>query len=103
MAYAGGTTIKKYPERLSTINWQELYANQDGYLLLEDLKAQWKDFLDPDYVLIDSRTGHTDVGGICTRQLPDAVICLFFPTIQNLNGLVPIVNGIRKENKKRKK
>jgi tetratricopeptide (TPR) repeat protein len=86
-----------YGLRLASIDWQRLYREYDGYLMFEDLKAQWKQFLDPDYVLIDSRTGHTDVGGICTRQLPNAVVVLFFPNEQNLRGLTKVVADIRKE------
>ena len=92
-----GSQHETYAQRLSSINWRYLYEEQEGYLLFEDLKQQWKEYLDPDYVLIDSRTGHTDVGGICTRQLPDAVVCLFFPTEQNLLGLIPVVSRIRDE------
>ena len=88
-----------YPARLSSIDWRSLYAKEDGYFLFEDLKLQWQEFIDPDYVLIDSRTGYTDVGGICTRQLPDSVICIFFPTEQNLHGLQKVVSRIRNENK----
>lgn len=97
-----GRRDEKYADLMNFINWGELYDKKDGYLLLEDLKAQWKNFLEPDYVLIDSRTGHTDEGGICTRQLPDAVVCLFFPNRQNLIGLTRIVNRVRKENDIRK-
>lgn len=86
-----------YGGRLNSINWQKLYEQNAGYLLFEDLKAQWAASLRPDYVLIDSRTGHTDVGGICTRQLPDAVTILFFPNDQNLLGLDRIVSDIRAE------
>lgn len=97
-----GRRDEKYSDLMNSISWRELYDKRDGYLLLEDLKAQWKNYLKPDYVLIDSRTGHTDEGGICTRQLPDAVVCLFFPNRQNLIGLTRIVNRIRKENNIRK-
>lgn len=86
-----------YGERLASIDWGELYAKQAGFLALEDLKAQWKNAFAPDYVLIDSRTGHTDVAGICTRQLPDAVVVLFFPNDQNLAGLRKVVRDIRAE------
>ena len=81
------------------IDWAELYEKRDGYLLFEDIKAQWQHVVDPDYVLIDSRTGHTDTGGICTRQLPDAVAILFFPNEQNLRGLTKVVNDIRSESR----
>jgi len=97
-----GNRDERYADRLNSISWRNLYSEKDGYLLLEDLKAQWKNRLNPDYVLIDSRTGHTDEGGICTRQLPDAVVCLFFPNRQNLIGLTSIVNRIRKENSEEK-
>lgn len=84
-----------YPGRLASIDWARLYSEQSGYLLMENLKAQWQHELTPDYVLIDSRTGHTDVGGICTRQLPDAVVIMFFPNDQNLAGLTRIVRDIQ--------
>jgi cellulose biosynthesis protein BcsQ len=92
-----GKQDEMYGQRLASIDWQRLYTEYDGYLMFEDLKAQWKELLDPNYVLIDSRTGHTDVGGICTRQLPDAVTILFFPNEQNLFGLKKVVSNIRKE------
>ena len=93
----------EYRRRLASINWQRLYNEQDGYLFFEDLKAQWKEAFDPDYVLIDSRTGHTDVEGICTRQLPDAAVILFFPNEQNLCGLREVVNDIKAESERTRK
>lgn len=92
-----GTGDCNYRKQLSAIHWQTIYAEHDGYLMIEDLKAQWQDSFAPDYVLIDSRTGHTDVEGICTRQLPDAVVLLFFPNEQNLAGLKEVVNDIRSD------
>jgi cellulose biosynthesis protein BcsQ len=86
-----------YGDNFKSIIWQELYEKHDGYLLFEDLKQQWKRTLLPDYVLIDSRTGHTDISGICTRQLPDAVTMLFFPSDSNLRGLKTMVEEIRGE------
>ena len=86
-----------YAANFNQIDWGELYEKHDGYLLLEDLKEQWKRIVQPDYVLIDSRTGHTDTGGICTRQLPDSVVILFFPNEQNLRGLTEVVRDIRSE------
>lgn len=88
---------ESYATSFNQIDWIELYKRHDGFLLFEDLKAQWKKAVNPDYVLIDSRTGHTDTSGICTRQLPDAVVILFFPNEQNLRGLIDVVGDIRKE------
>lgn len=84
-----------YQSLFSSINWQELYEKKNGYFLLEDLRAQWEKTLKPDYVFIDSRTGYTDIAGICTRQLPDAVCMLFTPNRQNLTGLSKITAEIK--------
>jgi len=94
---AAGKQDSTYDESFKSIDWPRFYEREQGFLFFEDLKIQWKDQLKFDYVLIDSRTGHTDVGGICTRQLPDSVVVLFFPDEQNLRGLVPIVEDIRRE------
>lgn len=92
-----GRRNSHYDQLLSKIHWQQLYDELEGFFLFEDLKRQWESEFAPDYVLIDSRTGHTDVGGICTRQLADLVVILFTPNEQNLKGLPPIVKAIRKE------
>jgi MinD-like ATPase involved in chromosome partitioning or flagellar assembly len=97
-----GKRDEQFARKLSGINWKKLYDNYDGFLMFEDLKAQWAKSFQPDYVLIDSRTGHTDIEGICTRQLPDAVVILFFPNEQNLVGLKSTVSSIRSEKKRLK-
>jgi MinD-like ATPase involved in chromosome partitioning or flagellar assembly len=94
-----GQRDEKYDNRFRSMDWADLYARQDGFLLFEDLKAQWNKVLKMDYVLIDSRTGYTDVGGICTRQLPNAVVIFFFPNEQNRQGLTSIISQIREEAK----
>ena len=88
---------KTYTSNFGQVDWNELYERNDGYLLFEDLKEQWKRHIEPDYVLIDSRTGYTDTSGICTRQLPNSVVIFFFPNEQNLRGLTEVVRDIRSE------
>jgi MinD-like ATPase involved in chromosome partitioning or flagellar assembly len=85
--------------RFEKLDLGHLYQKGDGYLILENLKGLWKREIIPDYVFIDSRTGYNEVAGICTRQLPDAVIATFIPSPQNLNGLREIVDQIRAQNK----
>ena len=92
-----------YAANFNQVDWGDLYERRDGFLLFEDIREQWKQTLKPDYVLIDSRTGHTDTSGICTRQLPDAVVVLFFPNEQNLRGLVDVVGDIRAEAESQRK
>lgn len=91
-----GKADAKYSERLGRIDWPSLYNEKSGFLLFEDLKQQWREsdrgFT---YVLIDSRTGHTDVGGICTRQLADIDVMMFMPNSQNISGMSHVVNEMR--------
>jgi len=96
---AGARTGTNYAEALNAIDWRSLYSERHGFLLMEDMKQQWAQYRNKgfDYVLIDSRTGHTDVGGICTRQLPDAIVAMFVPTKQNVDGLVPVIEAARRE------
>ena len=86
-----------YRSALANLDWQRLYKEEDGFLLFEDMKKGWEEGLKPDYVLIDSRTGDTDVLGICTRQLPDSVVLMFTPNEQNLAGLENVCRDIRRE------
>ena len=88
-----GRRNSNYAQKLNDIDWNNLYEKEDGYFLFEDVKEQWnKDF---QYVLIDSRTGHTDVGGLCTRHLADKIVFVFAPNEQNRAGAESILPGIR--------
>ena len=91
-----GALNDDYGRRLSAIDWNELYLKYDGYVMFEDLREQWR-MLGYDYVLLDSRTGVTDVGGICTRHLPDAVVMMFRPDDQSLRGTAGVADAIRNE------
>jgi MinD-like ATPase involved in chromosome partitioning or flagellar assembly len=92
----------EYRRMLNALNWQTLYEKDEGFLLFEDTRSQWEAELHPDYVLIDARTGHTDIEGICTRQLPDAVVLIFYPNEQNLVGLIEVCRHIREEKSRKK-
>jgi cellulose biosynthesis protein BcsQ len=90
-----GKRDKGYRTKLHSIDWPRLYSEHEGYLMFEDMKQQWAGHFD--YVLIDSRTGHTDIGGICTRHLPDVVVLMFFPNAENIGGLEVVVDEIRQQ------
>ena len=94
---AAGREDAAYRGFLARLDWPFLYERQDGFLFLEDTKRQFETRFQVDYLLVDSRTGHTDVEGICMRQLPDAVVIMFFPNQQNLVGLQSVCQSIRDE------
>jgi hypothetical protein len=39
-------------------------------------------------VLIDSRTGLTDIRGICTMLMPEKLVVVFTPNRQSLTGVI---------------
>lgn len=94
-----GSGSDAYGSNLAKIDWQSLYRDHEGFLLIEDLRKQWEEYISPDYVLIDSRTGYTDESGICTRQLPDHTIAMFFLNNQNLTGMARVFSDIRHDTK----
>lgn len=51
---------------------------------LEDLREEW--LREYDHVLVDSRTGITDVGGICAAQLPDLLVLCVNMNAQSIEG-----------------
>src|SRR5579871_5703166 len=63
-----------YVQRMQTLNWDTLYNEHNLGNFLERIRDDWKQSLD--FILIDSRTGITDIGGICTVQLPDLLVLL---------------------------
>jgi hypothetical protein len=50
-----------------------------------------------DVVLIDSRTGITQMGGVCTRQLADVVVAFCVPNAQNVTGVASMVKSFLRE------
>ncbi len=72
----------EYAERVNKFNWEELYKKSPHLIrvLAETLAKEYA------YVLIDSRTGVTDISGICTMMLPEKLVMVFTPNFQSLNG-----------------
>lgn len=89
-----------YRRRLVEIDWASLYKEEEGCQLFEDLRSQWKSDA-YDYVLIDSRTGFTDVAGICTMQLPDCVALVMQPNLANENGILKVYESLSQQAYKR--
>ncbi|ROP38193.1 tyrosine-protein kinase family protein [Saccharothrix texasensis] len=86
---AAGRDDGSYLERMQRIDWEDLYRR--GFAdFLESCREQWIE--DYDFVLIDSRTGISDIAGICTAQLPDRLAVLFTANEQNLKDVVDVVH-----------
>jgi hypothetical protein len=81
-----------YSERVNTFDWRRFYEFGGGRLL-----DRAKEFCIESYefTLIDSRTGVSDTSGICTIQLPDALVACFTLNRQSIEGASAIIRSVR--------
>jgi tetratricopeptide (TPR) repeat protein/MinD-like ATPase involved in chromosome partitioning or flagellar assembly len=86
---SAGNQNDSYAGRVQAINWTALYETNELGKSLELARNEWKSQFD--FVFIDSRTGITDAGGICTVQLPDVLAFVFTANRQSLDGAVDVV------------
>ncbi|MCG8921842.1 KGGVGR-motif variant AAA ATPase [Lentzea sp. CC55] len=78
-----------YARRMQSLDWEDLYRR--GFAAhLEEYREEW--IAKYDFVLIDSRTGVSDIAGICTAQLPDRLVVVFTANDQNLNDVVDVAH-----------
>ncbi len=82
-----------YSRNVNAFNWQSFYDRLGGGVFLESVKARMRK--EYDYVLIDSRTGVSDTAGICTVQMPDALVVCFTANNQSIEGCASIVQSVR--------
>jgi hypothetical protein len=94
---AGNILAQDYWRKLSGIDWHSLFYSEkpSGIPLFLELKALIEKHFAPDFLLIDARTGITEVGGIATTLLPDQVVCLLLNNSENLEGSREVLRGIR--------
>ena len=82
-----------YAQTLGGLDWDNLYDKLDGGPFLDALRTHLKRCYD--YVLIDSRTGLSDIADICTLHLPDMVVDCFNLSTQGMEGAARIARLIR--------
>lgn len=58
-------------------SWEDFYASYRGKDFFDWLRSKLTSLAE--VVLIDSRTGVTEMGGVCTRQMADVVVSLTAP------------------------
>ena len=80
---------------LAQFDWDHFYRFEDGRLFFEDLRAGLLKELHRKYLIVDARTGLTEIAGVCLGHLADAVVLVFEPTTAHQQGLIDVVQGIR--------
>jgi MinD-like ATPase involved in chromosome partitioning or flagellar assembly len=94
---AGDSLSEEYWQKLFLIDWYDLFITKyvtkgeghevaKGVVLAEALKRAIETEYQPDYLLIDARTGITEMGGAATTLFPDVVIALLVNNIESLDG-----------------
>lgn len=82
-----GRFSEDYSSRVSSFNWVDLYEKAP-WLIRSFAEYLSKDY---DYILVDSRTGVTDISGITTMLMPDKLVVVFTPNRQSIIGVLNLV------------
>ena len=64
--------------------------------IFKELQTRILDEFQPDFLLVDSRTGITEIGGVATTLLADKVLCLVLPTLENLDGARTVLQSLKR-------
>jgi hypothetical protein len=88
----GEEQLSRYALTLRTFDWQDFYFNWAGELFFDWLRNALVPLM-YDVVLVDSRTGVTEMGGICAYQLADVVVLFCATNRQNLQGTRNVIEN----------
>ncbi len=91
---AGNADFDGYWNKLSRINWHNLFYNdgEQGLEFFLDLREKIQRSYNPDFLLIDSRTGITELSGISLKILADEVVVLFINNEENIKGTEKVLS-----------
>ncbi|MFF8353951.1 FxSxx-COOH system tetratricopeptide repeat protein [Streptomyces chartreusis] len=88
-----GTQNKEYLSAYSQFDWMNFLDHTwHGPVFVEALKRELTQ--NYDYVLIDSRTGLSDLSDVCTVLLPDVLVVAFTPSSQGMDGAQAVAQKI---------
>jgi len=97
---AGNIEADDYWQKLSSIDWYNLvFQNANSISFFLDLKQKIKKELDPDFLLIDSRTGISEMSGITISLLADDIVIVSANNKENLTGSKRIIENLSNPDK----
>lgn len=86
--------FSRYIKSIQSFNWNDFYARLHGEAFFDWFRDEAEKIAD--IILIDSRTGITEMGGTCTHQLADCVLLFVGANQQNMAGTLQIVESLRR-------
>jgi MinD-like ATPase involved in chromosome partitioning or flagellar assembly len=94
---AGSAPSRAYWAALERLNNSLRGHRRNGGLLeaVLELQARIADELAPDFLLVDSRTGITELGGLATSVLADRVVCLTTTAPESVEGIQVVADALR--------
>jgi CO dehydrogenase nickel-insertion accessory protein CooC1/tetratricopeptide (TPR) repeat protein len=96
---SAGRQNRDYSAAVCSLDWDNFYDRLGGgrffRAMREDMKQKY------DYVLIDSRTGLSDVADICTIELPDVLTVCFTLSDQSIEGAASVARQISRRYRER--
>ncbi|MBT1090609.1 FxSxx-COOH system tetratricopeptide repeat protein [Streptomyces sp. Tu102] len=87
-----GRQNRDYASSVASFDWDTFYDRLGGGLFLDALREDMRE--NYDYVLIDSRTGLSDIADICTAHLPDVLVDCFTLTDQSIDGAAAVARDV---------
>ncbi len=82
-----GSQGANYETLVKTFDWNNFFNRSPSLIpkLMNRLGTKFS------YILVDSRTGYTDISGICTMLLPEILVLVFTPNWQSLTGVLNLI------------
>jgi len=81
-----------YAAAVGYFDWDNFYDRLGGGQFFDAMREDMK--RNYDYVLIDSRTGLSDIAGICTIQFPDILVDCFTLNDQSIDGASQVARQV---------
>lgn len=101
---AGSINFNNYVQTLTDIKWRDFFSHpaqeQNASNFFRWLFERINEEYNPDYILIDSRTGITDIGGTALNYLSDQIVLIFLSNKENESACVEILNNMNMLNQK---
>ena len=89
---SAGRQNRDYSSRVTSTDWENFYERLGGGQFFDALRANMK--ANYEYILIDSRTGLSDIAEICTVQMPDVLVDCFTLSTQSIEGAAAVARHI---------
>ena len=87
--------FQAYGQAVQAFDWDGFYGTYRGKDYFNWMQKKLLEVAD--VILIDSRTGVTEMGGVCARQMADVVVSFSAPNNQNIDGVARMIQSFKRK------